>query len=458
MNKTLRFTFLTVLMLIFGKMAAQQVTLDFSTNAWNIPTEKTTGGASYTNNGYTINIQVGDKGDYRYDTKLHNCLIIGTNDVTLTLPAFNFAVSKIEVVGGWNNHSKMAQNIFVGNVPVSTQTTGYDANISNTYNIDENYQVAGTTFTLKVLEKYSTIKQIKIYKVADGSKKSPALQFSAKTVDYTIGDVFNAPTFTKQTTAAVTFTSDNEEVATVDANGKISVTGKAAGTATITAKAAANDLYNAGTATCTINVAAKESVDTYKKVTTIESGKKYLIVAQSENKTYYAKYMDKTGTAGNGVMSTESVEGYVDELKVDPAYTGTYTIEQTDKGYTIKDSQNRYLSLNSETSQITASASSKSYFTIEPQSDGTFKIAMDGRFIVLGVTSRTPDKFGAVKKLSESTTMPMLYMLSDSSTGISNVPVSKKVTSDAIYNLAGQRVGKDYKGIVIVNGKKTVQK
>ena len=54
--------------------------------------------------------------------------------------------------------------------------------------------------------------------------------------------------------------------------------------------------------------------------------------------------------------------------------------------------------------------------------------------------------------------MPMLYMLSDSSTGISNVPVSKKATSDAIYNLAGQRVGKDYKGIVIVNGKKTVQK
>ncbi len=458
MNKTLRFAFFAVLMLICGKMAAQQVTLDFSTNGWNIPTERTTGDASYTYNGYTVNIHVGTTGDYRYDTKLYNCLIFGTNEATLTLPAFDFAVSKIEIIGGWNNNSKLAQNIYVGNVPVSTQTTGYDANISNTYDIDENYQVAGTTFTLKVLAHYSTIKKINIYKVADGSKKSPALQFSAKTVDYTIGDVFNAPTFTKQTTAAVTFSSDNEEVATVDANGKISVTGKAAGTAIITAKAEANAQYNAGTATCTINVAAKESKDTYKKVTAIVPGKKYLIVAQSENKTYYGKYMETTSSAGGGVMSTESVEGYVDELKVDPAYTGTYTIEATDKGYAIKDSQDRYLSLNSETTLITARAGSKSSFTIEPQSDGTFKIAMEGRFIVLGYTSRYPDKFGAVKTLAEYSTMPMLYMLSDSSTGISYISENKKPANDAIYNLAGQRVGKDYKGIVIINGKKTVQK
>ncbi len=458
MNKTLRFAFFAVLMLICGKMAAQQVTLDFSTNGWNIPTERTTGDASYTYNGYTVNIHVGTTGDYRYDTKLHNCLIFGTNEATLTLPAFDFAVSKIEIIGGWNNHAKLAQNIYVGNVPVSTQTTGYDANISNTYDIDENYQVAGTTFTLKVLAHYSTIKKINIYKVADGSKKSPALQFSAKTVDYTIGDVFNAPTFTKQTTAAVTFSSDNEEVATVDANGKISVTGKAAGTAIITAKAEANAQYNAGTATCTINVAAKESKDTYKKVTTIVPGKKYLIVAQSENKTYYGKYMETTSSAGGGVMSTESVDGYVDELKVDPAYTGTYTIEATDKDYTIKDSNNRYLSLDSESNQITARAGSKSSFTIEPQSDGTFKIAMEGRFIVLGYASRYPDKFGAVKTLAEYSTMPMLYMLSDSSTGISNISENKKPANDAIYNLAGQRVGKDYKGIVIINGKKTVQK
>ena len=41
--------------------------------------------------------------------------------------------------------------------------------------------------------------------------------------------------------------------------------------------------------------------------------------------------------------------------------------------------------------------------------------------------------------------------------GISTVK-AQKLQSNAIYNLAGQKVGNDYKGIVIVNGKKMVQK
>ena len=42
-------------------------------------------------------------------------------------------------------------------------------------------------------------------------------------------------------------------------------------------------------------------------------------------------------------------------------------------------------------------------------------------------------------------------------TGISNVNVVR-VSDGAIYNLAGQKVGKDYKGIVIQNGRKYMQK
>ena len=39
-----------------------------------------------------------------------------------------------------------------------------------------------------------------------------------------------------------------------------------------------------------------------------------------------------------------------------------------------------------------------------------------------------------------------------------NTVKTQKVQNNAIYNLAGQKVGKDYKGIVIVNGKKFMQK
>ncbi len=448
---------MVALMLICGKMAAQQVTLDFSTNGWNLPTTKTTGKATYSYKGYAITLQSGIDGSYLFEAE-KNCLVLGTKDATITLPAFDFPVSKIEVVGGFKSSKDLLQNIFVGDVAVSSQTTGYDSNLTNTFVIDDNYQVAGTAFTLKVLSShYSSIQSVKVYKVADGTKKSPALQFSTKSVDYVIGDVFKAPTFTKQTTAQVTFSSSNENVATVDANGVISVTGKAAGTVTITAKAEANNDYRAGTATCTINVTAKETTETYKKVTTLVAGKKYLIVAKKDNKTYYSQYIDKLDSSESGYMPTSSVEGNVDEIKVAKDYTGAYTIEATAKGYSIKDSQNRYLGFETGTSKISATPARNS-FTIEPQSDGTFKIAMVSRFLVFGTGARNADRMGSTDALKDYNVMPMLYMLNDSSTGISNVPVSKKATSDAIYNLAGQRVGKDYKGIVIINGKKTVQK
>ena len=42
-------------------------------------------------------------------------------------------------------------------------------------------------------------------------------------------------------------------------------------------------------------------------------------------------------------------------------------------------------------------------------------------------------------------------------TGIENVTAKSAKTSTAIYNLAGQRVNKDFKGLVIMDGKKIVK-
>lgn len=41
--------------------------------------------------------------------------------------------------------------------------------------------------------------------------------------------------------------------------------------------------------------------------------------------------------------------------------------------------------------------------------------------------------------------------------GISTINAAEKVSNGAIYNLAGQKVGKDFKGLVIKNGKKMIQ-
>ena len=51
----------------------------------------------------------------------------------------------------------------------------------------------------------------------------------------------------------------------------------------------------------------------------------------------------------------------------------------------------------------------------------------------------------------------MLFIME--STGITNAETESGTTANNIaYNIAGMRVGKDYKGIVIVNGKKYIRK
>ncbi|HRL64403.1 MAG TPA: chitobiase, partial [Segatella copri] len=44
------------------------------------------------------------------------------------------------------------------------------------------------------------------------------------------------------------------------------------------------------------------------------------------------------------------------------------------------------------------------------------------------------------------------------STGITNITTDEAAKNAPVYNLAGQKVTKAYKGVVIKNGKKMIQK
>ena len=69
----------------------------------------------------------------------------------------------------------------------------------------------------------------------------------------------------------------------------------------------------------------------------------------------------------------------------------------------------------------------------------------------------TYTSFGVYNEAMDGTVLPMLFAYDDPSNGISNITDNAKRTNNAIYNIAGQRVGNDYKGIVIVNGKKMLK-
>lgn len=453
MIKTLRFTLMAVMMLICGAISAQEVTLDFTDNSkWKLPTKKTTETKEFTNGEYTIKLTIngtGDKIGYNYSSyKDSHFLILGKKDATLTFPKFDFAVSKIVIEGSANGSASTKQNIFVGDKAVSTETVGVQT--ANTYEIDPSYQAAGTQYVLKVLSNHNTqISKILIYKQSGAVKENPALAFSVDKVNHEVGTDFTAPTFSKKTTASVKFSSDNEAVATVNAEGVIAL-GTEEGKAVITAEAAENDKYAAGKATCTIYV---WHYVTYKKATAIESGKKYLIVAQRDGNTYYA--IPQKETANYGYLYTQMKEGTLDELKIESSYDDNFVFAEFEDGYSIQDCYGRYLYMDGEHASFQLGTEPVAW-ELEASDNGTFSLTNNGKFIQFGQGTFT--SFGAYATKQDNTVLPMLFKMVEGTTGINNIQTTTAVKNNVMYNIAGQRVNKDYKGLVIMNGKKMMVK
>ena len=268
--------FCLMLMLIGGGnyCLAQEVTLDFTQNGWKLPTDnkKPATKGEYTYNGVTISFDA-PKGFY-YDTDYLMLRSAKADVGKLTLPAFNFAVEKIEVVGQSEASKSTKENIYVGNTAVSTEKKGSKG--TNEFVIDKQNQAAGKIYTLQVSAANARITYIKIYKRAVDLKATTLTLSAIPTEPIAIGGTFSStPTLKagEQTLSGktITWSSDNDKVATVDAATGI-VTGVAAGKANITAKFAGDDTYKTSTASYEIIVKGAPALSFPKTSYTIEMG------------------------------------------------------------------------------------------------------------------------------------------------------------------------------------------
>lgn len=158
------FSLLAAVLFAGSMMAANVVkaTLDFTDNtAWKFPVGSTAGittDSAYSDGTYTIRLAATTK--YYFNTDGY--LLFGKSGSTLTLPAFDFDVTKIVVTGREGASGSTKQNIFVGENAVSTETTG--AQVANEYAIASNYQAAGNVYVLKVTSAHNTqVTKIEIY-------------------------------------------------------------------------------------------------------------------------------------------------------------------------------------------------------------------------------------------------------------------------------------------------------
>ena len=221
-------------------------------NEWGFPTDsKAVDEAEFTANGKTIKVAGTTGNGYRY---YGSYLLFGRQGAYLTLPAFDFAVGKIEVVGNSGASGDVKQNIFVGETAISTETKG--AKETNTYVIPTLYQEAGTVYTLKVTSAHnSQVTQIIVYKADETTELAdPELAFDVDEVAAILGEEFTAPelTFAAGFEGTITYTSSNPNVAEVDNEGNVTL--KAAGETTITASSEENDYFFAGEASYVLTV------------------------------------------------------------------------------------------------------------------------------------------------------------------------------------------------------------
>lgn len=301
------------------------------------------------------------------------------------------------------------------------------------------------------------------YKASDApEKKAPGLEFSVKEATATLGAEFTAPSLTQATTAAITYSSSDEKVATVDAaTGAVTVL--ALGTTEITATAAENDEYAAGSAKYTLTVIPPvldvvsepyfEPFESGLGSFTIDDaslgeGLSYVWKIDTSYKCAKASaYVNKTNIASESwiVSPWIQVASSASNLYFDHAiskYFGTVADEAT---VWIKAEGGDWTQL---TVNYPAIADGKSFSAFETQTVSLASYA--GQKVKVG--------FKYVSTSSAAGTWEVKnFMVCADATGINEVKTAVLDENAPVYNLAGQRVSKEAKGILIQNGKKFVR-
>ena len=340
MNKILRYSFVALLAMIGMNVSAQEFTFDFTdeANPWNFPTEQLKETGTFTKDGKTIIITTTNYTRWFSDTKV---LLFGKKDATITLPAFDFDVERIDIVGASGASGKVTFNIFVGDEAVSTEVTGAKSTAS--FNIAEGKQAAGTVYVIKnTNDNNNQIAKILIYK--KGTTDNPG-------------------------------SGDDPETYTLVGNGT---------------------LENPFTTKDAIYLANKGE--------------------HASDKVYITGKIFKINTTDENITKYGNIDYFISEdgQEADPSfeiYRGKYF---NDEAFTVDN-----------------------------------KVKVGDEVVVLGSLTM-------YKTQAETAQGAVLVKLNGSSTGINVVKAEQQ--NGVIYNVAGQMVTSSYKGLVIKNGKKFVNK
>lgn len=296
-------------------------------------------------------------------------------------------------------------------------------------------------------------------------KKDPALSFSETTASGVVGEAFVAPTLTKATTAAVVYTSSDEAVATVNAEtGEVTLL--AAGETKITATAAENDEYNGGSASYTLIVttpALDVVQEPYSESFETEFGSFVLDnVNLSEGLSYVwsidKKYKCAKASAFVNKKNLPSESWLVSpwiKLSAAEVIRNLYFDHAVSKYFgNVSEEATLWIKVEGgDWTQITSIAypevpQDKSFSPFETQAVSL--AGYEGKKIKVGFKYVSTDEAAGTWEIRN-------FKVSTDVSGINEIKADKLDVNAPVYNLAGQRVNANAKGILIQNGKKFIK-
>lgn len=248
-------------------------------------------------------------------------------------------------------------------------------------------------------------------------KKAPGLSWGTASRTVTIGAEDNEfPTLTNTYNLAVKYSSDDPDVAAIDATtGEITL--GIAGKANITAEFEGNDEYEAAKVSYELTVKAASTVD---------------LKNTPETAYTVAKALELIA-AGEGLDVKVYVKGQITNIKEVSASFGNATYDISDDA--------------TAANKLTVY---RGYFYDNKHFTSNNQINVGDVVVVYG-------KLVNYNNNTPQVTNSSIYSLNGIVSGVDNITVDKNVDTPA-YNVAGQRVNAAYKGIVVKNGKKFLNK
>ena len=408
MNKILRLSFIAVLAMVFNVSFAE-------TKIWS---EDWTG-AKKDQTPAQVNKNYSSE---NAGTKIYEEALAGGKSPELLVAKKNGSFTATIALNGATGEMTLRYNTNKS-LTVSTSTKGVtigEGTKSGT-TVEAKITVsAGTeTLTLTFANTSSSNARLADILLYQGVAKKPAgLSWGTASRTATIGSADNLfPTLTNENKLAVKYSSSDQKVATINEKGEVTLV--AAGVTEITAEFAGNDEYEAQSVTYALTVKAASTVDIKNTPETAYTVAKALELIE----------------AGEGLDAKVYVKGIISSIKsVDTGEWGNAT-------YNISDNGKEEKVLVIYRGYYLGAKDNK--FTSADQIKVGDKVVVYGKLV----------NYNGTKEMNSGS---YIYSQNDKVASVNAITLDK--TNAPLYNLAGQRVGNNYKGVVVKNGKKYFNK